>query len=95
MTWSEPDLGWESGAMSIFRCYALDERERIVAREDIECIDLAAATQAGWAFVTARPSEAERKGLEIWCGRTLLFSTKSPASPVPGQHAPDHQAFAA
>ena len=75
--------------MPIFRCYALDGRGRIVAAEDIERSDLAAAIDAGWSFVSSCPPDLDAKGVEIWQGRTMRFSTSPPQ-----QHA-DHWARAA
>lgn len=61
--------------MSVFRCYALDERERIVAGENIEAESLASVTEPGWQFVASVPTEYHATGLEIWQGGKKLFST--------------------
>lgn len=61
--------------MPIFRCYALNAAGQIAAAENIEAANLPSVIELGWAFVGARPSDAERHGLEIWRGSTLLFST--------------------
>lgn len=61
--------------MSVFRCYALGERGRIVAGENIEGDSLATVMEHGWQFVKSVPAVHNADGLEIWQGAAKLFST--------------------
>lgn len=61
--------------MSFFRCYALNQFGRFITGTDIEADTTEGAIQAGWDFVAAQFAEEQAIGLEIWQGRTLLFST--------------------
>lgn len=61
--------------MSIFRCYAIGQCGRIVAGENIESDSLSKVIELGWQFVKSVPAIHQADGLEIWQGRTKLFST--------------------
>jgi hypothetical protein len=80
--------------MSIFRCYALGERGRIVAGENIEADSLATVMERGWQFVRSVPDIHRAVGLEIWQGKTRLFST-APDIFAPIMPAADRQIRAA
>jgi hypothetical protein len=77
--------------MQTFRCYALDTQGSITAAENVEADDLDAAIEAGWRFVAAHNAGLSTPsfGLEIWHGKTLLFTTRhGPTAAVSGLSGP-------
>jgi hypothetical protein len=63
--------------VQIFRCYALNDKDSIVAAENIEAESLDGAIDAGWQFVAAQNASWPKilHGLEIWQGARLQFTT--------------------
>jgi hypothetical protein len=74
----EDCLATEVGPLTLYRIYLLDEQGSILIRKDIHARSNADAVNAGWLWVDAgnrdRPDAA--RGVEVWRGRRLVFSSR-------------------
>ena len=63
--------------MTFYRAYVLDNQGNILLSEDMQADDDAAAVAAGWQLVAAHSADLPipAKGVEIWSGDRLVFST--------------------
>ena len=59
--------------MRVFRCYFLNERDRIEAYENIEALALDEAVDRSLALLRQR---REHKAIEIWEGPHLLYPVR-------------------
>jgi hypothetical protein len=83
----EDCLATEIGPLTLYRIYLLGEHGDIFIRKDIHGRSNADAIRAGWLWFDAdntdRPDAA--RGVEVWRGRRLIFSSRHRqlAGPLP------------
>jgi hypothetical protein len=74
----EDRLATEIGPLILYRIYLLDEKGNILIRKDIHGRSNADAVKTGWLWIDAdntdRPDTA--RGVEVWRGRRLIFSSR-------------------
>ncbi|MBN8906716.1 MAG: hypothetical protein BGO51_28285 [Rhodospirillales bacterium 69-11] len=68
--------------MQSFRCYFLDDRDRIADATMVEALDLADAVRRCRALLNGDDRRGRFHGIEIWQGVIRLYTDESLAEPA-------------